>query len=287
VDLAGTLVGAPPESLPPASLVRRIAAVRAAAGCALELEIASGAAGYRLTRAPDPGGAVVLEFPRRWRAGCEEFALEARPAHGVKVIVLDPAHGGAETGVTAGTDVEKDLALALARLVRTELARRLPARVVLTREDDRALTPDERAETANRARADLVLSLHFDAVPGTARSGATAWCPPAGPGPGEESPSPRAPLALLPWREVAQRRALLARSAAEAILGAVERAGAGPVRLRERLVVPLLGVDAPAVMLDCATLSAPSDRIRVETPRGLQDLASAIADGVARWVEGG
>jgi len=290
VRFAGTFVGAAPESLPPASLVRRIMPVAAAAGSVFELEVASGAAGYRLVRgagaADAAAGTVTLEFPRPWRTGLEEFALEARPSR-VRVIVLDPGHGGPDAGVTVGTDVEKDLALALARLVRTELANRLGVQVVLTRDDDRPLTPEQRAELANRARADLVVSLHFDAVPGTQRSGATAWCPPAGVGAREGPLSPRAPLVLLPWREVALRRAVLSRAAAEAILGALDVARAGPVRLRERLMVPLLGVDAAGLMLDCATLSAIPDRIRMEDPRGLQELAAAIAEGVARWAAGG
>jgi N-acetylmuramoyl-L-alanine amidase len=229
---------------------------------------------------------VTLEFPRAGGAGLEEFALEARPVRGVRVIVLDPGHGGVDPGVVVGSDVEKDLALALARLVRTELSRRLSAQVVLTREDDRVLAPEQRAEAANRARADLVLSLHFDGVPGTQRAGATAWCPPAELGAREGRPSPRAPIVLLPWREVAERHAVQARAAAEAILGAIELAGAGPVRLKERLMGPLLGVDAPALMLDCATLSAIPDRLRLEDPRGLAELAAAIAEGVARWARG-
>jgi N-acetylmuramoyl-L-alanine amidase len=290
VRFAGTFVGAAPESLPPASLVRRITPVAAAAGSVFELEVAPGAAGYRLVRGGGAGdvaaGTVALEFPRRRSAGLEEFALEARPSR-VRVIVLDPGHGGPDAGVAAGTGVEKDLALALARLVRTELGRRLGVQVVLTRDDDRPLTPEQRAEIANRARADLVVSLHFDAVPGTPRSGATAWCPPAGVGAREGPLSSRAPLVLLPWREVALRRAVLSRAAAEAILGALDVAGAGPVRLRERLMVPLLGVDAAGLMLDCATLSAIPDRIRVADPRGLQELAAAIAEGVARWARGG
>ena len=289
VRFAGTFVGIAPESLPPGSLVRRIAPVPAGTGSAFELEVAFGAAGYRLVRGGGAGdamtGTVTLEFPRLRRAGLEEFALEVRPSRGVKVVVLDPGHGGPDAGVTVGADVEKDLALALARLVRTELARRLAVQVVLTREDDRALTQEQRAEIANRARADLVVSLHFDAVPGTLRSGATAWSPPAEVGAGASAL--RAPIVLLPWREVALRRAVLSREAAEAILDAIAQAGAGPVRLRERLMVPLLGVDATALMLDCATLSAIPDRIRVEDPRGLQELAAAIAEGVARWATGG
>jgi N-acetylmuramoyl-L-alanine amidase len=288
VRLGGAFVGVAPESLPPAGLVRRLARVPSSSGSVFELEVAPGAVGYRLGRGPGDAaaGTVTLDFPRSRRAGLEEFALEGRPAR-VRVIVLDPAHGGPDAGVTVGTDVEKDLALALARLVRVELSRRLGAQIVLTRDDDRALSPERRAEIANRAHADLVVSLHFDAVPGTTRSGATAWCPPAGIGTREDPPTARGPLVLMPWREVALRRAVQSRAAAEAILGALDAAGAGPVRLRERLMTPLLGVDAAGLMLDCATLSAIPDRIRVEDPRGLQDLAVAIAEGVARWAGGG
>ncbi len=281
---AGAFVGLLPESLPPAGLVRRIAPVASAAGSAFELEVSPDAQGYRLGRA---AGAVTLDLLALRRPGLEDFAPEGRPARGVRTIVLDPGHGGADPGVVVGSDVEKDLALALARLLRAELARRLSAQVVLTREDDRALTPEQRAEAANRARADLVLSLHFGAVEGTQRSGATAWCPPAGMGSREAAASPRAPVALLPWREVGERHAVQARAAAETILGAMELAGAGPGRLHERLMVPLLGVNAPSVMLECATLSAIPDRLRVEDPRGLPELAAAIADGVARWARGG
>jgi N-acetylmuramoyl-L-alanine amidase len=281
--LGGAFAGATPDSLPRGALVRALAATPAPAGTAFELDVAPNAAGYRLARTGPPrSGAVVLDLMRHRARGLEQFALEA-PAERVRVVVLDPAHGGGDPGVTAEGLAEKDLTLALARRVRAELARRLDARVVLLRDDDRALTAEERAEAANRARADLVLSLHFDAVPGTPRAGATAWCAPADLGAPAGPASPRAPLALLPWRDVGARRAVAARAAAEAVLEALERAGHGPVRLRERLMAPLLGVDAAGVMLDCATLSAPADRARVSDERGLQSLAVAIAEGVARW----
>jgi N-acetylmuramoyl-L-alanine amidase len=287
VRLAGAFAGAVPDSLPRGALVRGLAAVPAGSGTAFELDVAPGAAGYRLARTGTPRtGTVVLDLLRRPAAGLEEFALDAAPGR-VRVVVLDPAHGGGDPGVTVGNAVEKDLTLALARLVRAELGRRLDAQVVLLRDDDRALAPEQRAEAANRARADLVLSLHFDAVPGTPRAGATAWCPPAGLGAGAAPASPRAPLTLLPWRDVGARRAAQGRAAAEAVLDALERAGLGPVRLRERLMVPLLGVDAPGVMLDCATLSAPAERARVTGGAGLRELAAAIAEGVARWARGG
>src|SRR5205085_1415763 len=94
------------------------------AGSALELRIAPEAAGYRLLA--DPGARrVTLEFRRAPRADLEAFAPEVHPAPGgVRVVVLDPGHGGADPGVRAGGLAEKDLTLALARRLREELVRR-------------------------------------------------------------------------------------------------------------------------------------------------------------------
>jgi len=117
------------------------------------------------------------------------------------------------------------------------------------------------------------------------RRGATAWCPPArlGVRPGAERRT--APVPMVPWRDVSQRHAVRSRALAEAVLGALELHGEGPTRLRERLTHPLLGMNAPALMLDCATLTSGVDRARLSEPGGLRQLAVAIADGVANYRE--
>ena len=53
--------------------------------------------------------------------------------------------------------------------------------------------------------------------------------------------------------------------------------------MRERLTQPLLGVNAPGVTLECATLTNAADRARVTTEAGLQALAVAITDGLLAW----
>jgi N-acetylmuramoyl-L-alanine amidase len=187
--------------------------------------------------------------------------------------------------VRAEDAVEKDLTLALARALKSELERRLTARVVLTRDADRAMDADARAEAANRARADLVLSLHFDGYARPGARGATAWCPPATFG--KSPPVPRSgallPVEVVPWRDVATRHAVPSRALAEAVRSALELDGLGPVRVRERLAVPLLGVNAPGLVLECATLTSPDDRARVTTSDGLRALAIGIANAVAAY----
>jgi N-acetylmuramoyl-L-alanine amidase len=51
----------------------------------------------------------------------------------------------------------------------------LGIRVILTRDDDRAVGPDERAAVANNSKADLFLSLHANAAPSPAVSGAEVY----------------------------------------------------------------------------------------------------------------
>jgi len=150
------------------------------------------------------------------------------------------------------------------------------------------------AEQANRAQADLVLALHFDGYVDPRARGATAYCPLATVGGGEDEPgsggepNPRtmaasSRLSLLPWREVATRHAVQSRALAEAVLSAIELRGLGPTRLRERLPYMFLGVNAPGILLECGTLTSPGDRERLLSPLGLETLAATIAEGVAAY----
>ena len=281
VRFGGLFVGGAPDSLPAGGLLRGARAIPATAGAAFEFALSPEVQGYTIERSRD-GASVDIVFAREAGAGFERFAPEGpagpRP---VRVIVLDPGHGGADFGVTAGGTAEKDLTLALARELARQLQQRLGARVVFTRTDDRAPTMQQRAETANRAHADLVVSLHFDGGPSAAAHGVTAYCPPATYG---GAPAPRisgvAPVEMLPWRDVATRHAVRSRELAEAVLSALELRGLGPSRLREVLPYPLLGVNAPGLLLECATLTSEADRTRLGRKEGIADLARAISAGL-------
>ena len=284
IRFGGVFTGASPESLPSGGLLEGLTPIPAVGGSAFEFRIAREAVGYRLLKNTQRG-TVVLELSREKAADLEPFAAEGpigpRP---IRVVVIDPGHGGSDPGVIAGSAVEKDLTLALAKLLKAELERRLNARVVLTRNDDRSVGADQRAEIANHSHADLVLSLHFDGFPGNRAHGVTAYCPPAtfaGPE-ASGSEAARSQVVMLPWRDVALRHAVESRSLAEAILTALELRGEGPTRLREHLPVPLLGVNAPGLVLECAALTTPADRDRLGQG-GLHDLATTLADGVLTW----
>jgi N-acetylmuramoyl-L-alanine amidase len=90
-------------------------------------------------------------------------ALSA-PVSSVRAIAIDPGHGGEDEGVRgAGGAKEKDLALAIARRAKGVIEGRLGIRVLLTRDDDRNISLDERTSIANNNKADLFVSLHANA----------------------------------------------------------------------------------------------------------------------------
>jgi len=93
-----------------------------------------------------------------------------------KIIVIDPGHGGVETGATGPTGLrEKEVTLDLARRVQRRLKRDRNLTVVLTRDEDRLIGLDERTAIANYNRADLFLSIHLNASPRSTATGAETY----------------------------------------------------------------------------------------------------------------
>lgn len=103
----------------------------------------------------------------------------ARPQRQKKpVIVIDPGHGGIDSGaIGVGGRDEKDIVLAAALRLRQKLEKTGLYRVVLTRSDDTFIPLTERVKVARTNEASLFISLHADYIPkreGDAR-GATIY----------------------------------------------------------------------------------------------------------------
>jgi N-acetylmuramoyl-L-alanine amidase len=79
------------------------------------------------------------------------------------VIALDPGHGGRDPGAIGkkGTR-EKDIALSVAKKMKTMINRTPGYRAILTREGDRFVTLRNRVKKAREAEADIFISLHAD-----------------------------------------------------------------------------------------------------------------------------
>jgi len=93
----------------------------------------------------------------------------------VFTVVIDPGHGGRDPGALGATAKEKNINLAVAlNLGRHISDNHKDVKVVYTRNTDKFVELDERANIANRNKADLFISIHTNAVKrGTVRGAET------------------------------------------------------------------------------------------------------------------
>jgi N-acetylmuramoyl-L-alanine amidase len=140
-------------------------------------------------RSPEPARLVVDLAPtsaEKFEAGVSQDAPQLRiarraaaprvPLTGKPVVVVDPGHGGIDSGaVGEGGLLEKDVTLRFAQ----ELARHLEAggalHAVLTRDEDTFLALSERVEVARDHAAKLFISVHADTVRQDYVRGATVY----------------------------------------------------------------------------------------------------------------
>ncbi len=88
------------------------------------------------------------------------------------VLVIDAGHGGKDKGTSFNGNPEKDINLDIAVMVKELLAKHKPGiKVIMTRSDDRFVSLDNRCKKANKANADLFLSIHVNSAPSRLMSG--------------------------------------------------------------------------------------------------------------------
>ncbi len=213
--------------------------------------------------------------------------------------MIDPGHGGEETGSRGATGaLEKDVSLALARKLKATLESRLGVRVLLTRDADQAVALDDRAALANNNKADLFISIHANASVRKETSGAQVYylmADPAGEdarkagGGGQRLPALGGgfrEIDMVPW-ELAQ----LAHIGESALLaGAVEEQMRGRVRLNSRAVQQapfrvLAGANMPAILVEVGFLSNPDEEQQLIADAYQATVAQALFDGMLRFRE--
>lgn len=99
---------------------------------------------------------------------CLMAAIQAPAGNGslgLKTVVIDAGHGGKDPGAVSpdGKYYEKTFTLDIAKRLKEKINAAYPdVKVILTRSDDRAVTLNQRAEAANKANADLFISIHIN-----------------------------------------------------------------------------------------------------------------------------
>ncbi|WP_240606353.1 N-acetylmuramoyl-L-alanine amidase family protein [Phenylobacterium kunshanense] len=260
---------------------------------------ADGVANYRyvidVAAAP---GAVMTNAPASKVKPTPEiraqFLPEKKPALPLKkVIVIDAGHGGRDVGAKGGQGYEKDINLASALTLAEQLKRTGRYKVVLTRSTDVYIPLEDRVRVAQRAGADLFISLHSDSAPETNLSGASVYTL-------SDKASRRATqfVSQNDWFVKASlsgdqgvrdilfdltQRATRNRSAvfAQTLVSNIE--GKAPLLRRSHRdagFMVLLAPDVPAVLLEMGFVNNPDDEARLRDPAQRARLMRAVTQSI-------
>ena len=229
---------------------------------------------------------------------------------GVNIIVIDPGHGGKDPG-NLGTgrykDREKDVSYDVSVLVKNYIEENLPGtKVILTREENEFIELYQRGVIANRANADLFLSIHCNANDNSSAYGTESFVL----GMGEkdqrlnktaqlenaarllednwesnyeklDASNPAAVIALRAYQDAFLEQSI-------SIADEIQRQFEGRVKRRNRGVkqqplAVLRGSTMPAVLVELGFLTNPGEEDFLQSARGKELLASAIYRAIKEY----
>jgi N-acetylmuramoyl-L-alanine amidase len=206
---------------------------------------------------------------------------KSRPRTQVQHICLDPGHGGKDPGYCIGPKQEKQFTLLLAQELREEL-KRAGFKVTLTRSRDVFVDLPARPDLANRRKADLFVSLHFNAAVVSRNSvrGAQAYClTPAG----ATSTNARGEGLGAGWcagHANNGKNMLLAYRTQKAL---VENLGVEDHGVRRARFAVLRDARMPAVLIEAGFMSNPAEARKIVTDAYRRQLARAIVQGICAY----
>ncbi|MHB8622332.1 MAG: N-acetylmuramoyl-L-alanine amidase [Sulfuricaulis sp.] len=222
-----------------------------------------------------------------------------------RIVVIDAGHGGEDPGATGRRyhTREKDVTLAIARDLEKLVAQQPGMRPVMTRNGDYYVGLSERYQIADRARADVFVSIHADAVPGRYASGSSVYAL-------SEKGASSAIARQLADKENASdliggvslsdkddmvKRVILDLSHNQCMQDSLhlgddiltELRGVGPVHMHhvaQAGFAVLKSPEVPSVLVETAYISNPSEEKQLRAPEYQHRLAAGIFRGIQRFL---
>lgn len=174
----------------------------------------------------------------------------------MKIICIDPGHGGIQPGAAYGGRLEKDATLSISMRLRDKLEAS-GYRVIMTRETDIDVSLKRRCEISNGAGADAFVSIHLNSSTNPTAHGAETW----------------------KWERAKGALAEAVQTALIAASGFKDRG----VKSTTAFYV-LRHTVAPALVVECGFLSNESERGRLFDEAMQDKIAAGIARGIARLI---
>jgi len=241
----------------------------------------------------DDGGTSGGKLPSNSLA--KQFVL------GVGRIVIDPGHGGKDPGAVGyhrGV-LEKNVTLELSRRLAKKLRRKIGCEVLLTRDEDKFLSLEERTAIANTKRADIFISIHANAHPNKRVSGVETYF--LNLATDNESIRVAARENATSAKNISDLEVILNDlmnnakiNESTALADQVQRSMVShlsrryPVRdngVKQAPFYVLLGAEMPCILVEIAFISNPKECQRLNTATYQESVADAIVKGVENYIE--
>jgi len=258
----------------------------------------------RKGRSRSPDRIVSDATPARAAVPTADGETSLVRALGLKIgrIVIDAGHGGHDSG-TLGADgiQEKDVVLDVALRVGRLLHDRLGAEIIYTRSDDTFIPLETRTAIANKAQADLFLSIHANSSPDPSARGVETYYLNFTSDPTALDVAARenavSDQSIHQLSDLVKKIALkdkiaesreFAADVEESLYGGLQRGNAG---LKDRGVkqapfVVLIGANMPSILAEISFVTNPKDANQLEQPDYRQRVAESLYKGVARYEAG-
>ena len=225
-------------------------------------------------------------------------------ALGLKIgrIVIDPGHGGHDTGTIGPNGLEeKDLVLEVGRKLGKLLETRLGAEVVYTRKDDTFIPLETRTAIANQQRADLFISIHANSSHDSGARGVETYYLNFTSSPEALEVAARenavSEKSIYELQDLVKKIALKEKiEESREFAGDVQESlhsglAAKSPAIRNRGVkkapfIVLIGANMPSILAEISFVSNPADEHRLETSEYRQRIAESLYRGIAKYVDG-
>ncbi len=190
------------------------------------------------------------------------------------IIVIDPGHGGEDTGITINSNFhEKDLTLKLGKLTASLLENKYI--VLLTRQRDLPLSVVQRTAYANRQKANIFISLHAKAKKNSSSS-IIIFKPPLSDQTSKSDPS-------APWKTEQLKHIKNSKIAAKVFSTNFKKKFNTDFHIVELPALVLQGAQMPAVLIEVLSMEDLWEEKNIETI--LQDYARIIARSLEKILQ--
>ena len=189
-------------------------------------------------------------------------------------IFLDPGHGGSDSGAVSGGVREKDLTLSVYNKVSSKLAT-LGYTVLTSRNVDKDVDLVDRADQANKANADMLLSIHFNAGGrGIARGIETYYY---------QATADRVPKINKENHNNPERLERSRKLANKVQQNLLYQTGANDRGVKRASFTVLRESSIPSILVELGFIDNPEERNKIKTNEYQERLANGIVDGIVEY----